>query len=484
MERIEKAAAFVSGLKGWRLYLGAFIAGAIMPLSLAPTYFVLVMALSFTSLIWMIDGISSNKRPLKRGFAIGWWFGFGFHLTGLYWIGFAFLVDAEQFAWAIPFAVTVMPAGLALFSAGAVALACRFWTEGTSRIVMFALCWMTAEWLRGNILTGFPWNLPGYTWMGFLPIAQLGAVIGIYGLSLLTVFLCALPASLITRSSGEVSFHIAGAKKLALAIGALAILTAGGAWRIGAQDLPAVEGVSLRLIQANIPQKEKWKEENRYQNFNLYLEMTGTVAPGAPEPTHIIWPESAVPIFLSTNPAARAEIAGVLKPSQVLLTGAVRYEQIEKSGALTNKLYNSFHLIDSDGAIQATYDKYHLVPFGEYLPLSALLSKIGLRKLTQGVGAYAPGLGPDNLPVPGAGPVAPLICYEAIFPGRMKRATDRPGSSMSPMMHGMRTPLARGNIWPRPRCAPLSKACQWCALQTQVFQPLSTPTDVLRRECP
>jgi apolipoprotein N-acyltransferase len=351
-----------------------------------------------------------------------------YHISGLYWIGFAFLVDAEAYAWAMPFAITLMPAGLALFAALAVSAAHHFWMNGPVRAITLATFWLLAEWLRGTILTGFPWNLPGYTWIGFLPMAQSASILGIYGLSLFTVLLCAWPAALCDFATSKFA---EGKSKLYGSIALVALLSFTSIWgaaRLGPLEKNGVEGVTLRVIQANIPQKEKWKPENRADIFSLYLQMSAYSGPNsrAPKPTHIIWPESAVPIYLTNRDDALASIAEVLQPSQTLLTGAVRYESVSGpdgpdggTGGASNRYFNSFHVISGDGEVLSTYDKFHLVPFGEYLPLTSVLSKIGLRKLTQGATGYSAGPGPRLVEVPGAGNALPLICYEAIFPGHM-----------------------------------------------------------------
>ncbi|TNE37079.1 MAG: apolipoprotein N-acyltransferase [Alphaproteobacteria bacterium] len=419
MERLTALYHDVSQMRGRRRMFLAFVLGAIMPLALAPVYFVPVLFISFTGLVWLMDGLGWGPKVWRQAAALGWAFGFGFHLTGLYWVGFAFLVDAESFAWAIPFAVTLMPAGLALFFAAALVLAHRFWSEGPERVWTLALSLLLFEWLRGHILTGFPWNLIGYAWMDFLPIAQIGSLIGIYGLTLLSVALFAAPAALISGQSARARLDRQGVFFALAHLGLFVVIAAGGALHMGKLQRDGVEGVTLRLAQASIPQKEKWADEYRYRNFDLYLEMTRADAGPGNRPTHIIWPESAVPLFLANNEAARKEIGEALQPGQILLTGAVRFDRVEEDGLLVSKVYNSFHTLNSDGAITGTYDKFHLVPFGEYLPLASLLSRFGLKKLTEGLGAYSAGPGPQKVAAPGTGQVMPLICYEAIFPGRM-----------------------------------------------------------------
>lgn len=418
LDGLAKLAHAVANLGGRTRALCAFGLGAVQTLALAPLHFLPAMVISFTGLVWLLDGAARVERPLRAALWIGWWFGFGYHLFGLYWIGFAFLVDAAAFAWMIPFAVTLMPAGLALFTSLAAALALKMWTQDGTRVLALVFAWGLTEWLRGHVLTGFPWNLAAYVWAGHLSVAQSASVLGAYGLTLVTVAAGACLAALVPMRSAKPSLT---KWDWGLPLGALVLISAlsvGGSVRLAGDQRAVVPGVTLRLVQPSVPQKEKWKPENRTDILATYLAMSAAppADPTSAEITLLIWPESALPTYLNAHPEVLAAIADMLGSEQHLLTGAARYE-FGPDGK--PRFYNSAHLISPAGEIIATYDKYHLVPFGEYLPLEPLLSGLGLKKLTAGAGGFTAGPGPQAMVVPGAGAMMPLICYEAIFPGRM-----------------------------------------------------------------
>lgn len=412
----------------WQRWALAFFAGAFTVFGFAPFDFFPVLLVSFTCLVWQIDGAVDTPKPIRTAAVIGWWFGFGYHLAGIYWIGFAFLVDADTFAWMIPFVAVLMPGGLALFTAlfGGLARVLFDHVPGPSRIVGFAVLWMLMEWLRGHILTGFPWNLVGYTWASVQPVAQSVSLFGIYGLSLLTLLLAASPAALTARKKSTAGVDLSGTAPLLASLGVIALLGVWGGVRLQAASDDNVDGVTLRIVQPSIPQREKWKPENRSAIFQEYLQLTE----GSDDITHVIWPESAIPFLIDRQPAALEAIGGSLTPGKVLLTGAARMDVSEGRDGGGNQIgdtpayFNSVHVINSTGAIRETYDKYHLVPFGEYLPLGSLLRRLGLTPVVASVGGFSKGPGPRLLDVPGAGQVIPLICYEAIFPGRISRTID------------------------------------------------------------
>lgn len=405
----------------WQRWALAFFTGALAALGFAPFDFVPVLLVSFTCLVWQIDGAADTVKPLRTAAVIGWWFGFGYHVAGIYWIGFAFLVDPDAYAWMIPFVAVLMPGGLALFTALFAALARALFDRvpGPARVIGFAVLWMLLEWLRGHILTGFPWNLAGYSWASVLPVAQSVSLFGIYGLSLLTLVLATAPAALIAKKDRTAHPDLRGLAPLLTGLGIIAALGIWGTIRLAGASDDTVEGVTLRIVQPSIPQREKWKPENRRAILQDYLQMTQE--PG--EVSHVIWPESAIPFFIDRGPAVLEAIGQSLMPGKVLLTGAARMQAAQDGveGSDERAFFNAVHMINSTGAIQATYDKYHLVPFGEYLPLASLLRRLGLTPLVQSAGGYSAGPGPRLLDVPGAGRVMPLVCYEVIFPGQISQ---------------------------------------------------------------
>ncbi len=420
--------AFIAGWLGAgprsRAFITAFTAGAGASLALAPFHFVPILLVSFTLLIWLLDGVRTiaGWRGLRAAAAIGWWFGFGFFLSGLYWVGFALTVDAESFGHFIPVAVLALPAGLAVFCAIATMLAKPGWSQGPARILLLALCWSGSEWLRGHIFTGFPWNLIGYTWSAdfapLLAVMQSASVIGVYGLGLITVALAALPAVLADGKLRTRPVLI----PLLCGVALLTGMAAYGFARLAQIEPGDVAGVRLRIVQPNIAQAAKWQPEQRAAIFRTLIDLSATPSPLPP--THIIWPEAATPFFLLQSEAALAQMARLVPATGAVITGAPRMGSATRAN--DPSIHNSVLVVDGDGGVPAYYDKAHLVPFGEYLPFPEIFAAVGLKKLTVDLGSFASGPGPQTLIAPGLPPFSPLICYEAIFPGGVVDAGNRP----------------------------------------------------------
>jgi apolipoprotein N-acyltransferase len=484
--------------RGWRRVLTAFLAGAASTLAMAPINLWPVMFLTFPPLVWLLDGLRPTVAPLpgkvgwgdvrdciSGAFAIGWCFGFGYFLAGLYWIGSAFLVDAKTFGWLLPFAVTLLPAYLAVFTGLGLVAARLLWTPSRFRVLTLAATLSSAEWLRGHMFTGFPWNAFGYALTTPLPLAECVAIFGIWGLTFVAVAVFASPALLADVRRRSLA-------PLAMAGCALALLAAYGAVRLASNPTEMVDGVRLRIMQPNIPQDERFSYAAKAQIMNRYVLMSqqadarvpppysysrpwgrgslaglppsytpplsnpptqagegrvreaGEAGEGAGMPavpgrdgsvgdpsglhgvTHLIWPESAFPFFLAREPDALSVIAGMLGPDTTLITGAARPAG-PTPGQGVKHAYNSVYVIDHSGSILANYDKLHLVPFGEYLPFQDLLERAGLTQLTNVPGGFLPGTQRRKIAVPGAPDMLPLICYEAIFPAEAVPPGERPG---------------------------------------------------------
>ena len=384
----------------WR-WLTAFALGAFADLGMAPFFLFPAYLLAFAGLFALVTGVAAQPRPVQAAAVTGWWFGFGFFFAGLFWIGEAFLVQAELFAIYMPFAVTLLPAGLGLF----LALACGLWAwigrRGIAGALLFAVLLFAAEWLRGNILTGFPWNLAAHIWGGWPSAMQGAAMLGTYGLSLVTILSASLiGALLVVRSTRARAVATGGA--LLLLSGSIAY----GGVRLAGLEQEAIADVRIRIVQPAIDLRDKWNPEKRPEIFDIFRELT---AMEGNAPTHVIWPESAVPFRLDLAEGARLKL-----DQAVLITGQQR--AVGPEGG-PYEFFNSV-MIMADGQVDpAIYDKTHLVPFGEYLPFRPILSAIGLRQLVQTRGAFTPGADRRVLSPPGAPPVLPLICYEIIFPG-------------------------------------------------------------------
>lgn len=407
-------AEFVRALTGWRRFLFAFATGLLSALSFAPFGLFPFLLIAFAILVLLIDGAQARPNPVGNAAFAGWSFGFGHFLAGLYWMAYAFLVDPSAHAWQIPFVLTLLPGGLAIFPAAVCAAAAALWRKGFARIFIFAIAYALAEWLRGHILTGFPWNLPAYGWAASLAVLQSTSAIGAYGLSLLTVLFGASLAAL-GECRGKAFVLPAAMTGLFLAI------WVGGALRLSEEPAAFVPGVHLRLVQPDVPQDEKYLPQYRVRNWSRLVDLS--LAKSGPAPTHIVWPEAAPPFLLARVPDALAGIANLTAHGTVLMTGAVR--ALPRAGA-PPRFFNSFYVFGAGGKLLDVYDKFHLVPFGEYLPLAPLLERLGISKLVDSPGSFTPGDGPRSYAVPGAPSMAPLICYEVIFPHAVV-GTARPG---------------------------------------------------------
>ena len=411
---LERIGDFVRTATGWRRAAIAFVSGALSALAFAPFDIFPLLLFAIAVFILLLDGAEETKRPLLSAAWVGWCWGFGQFLVGLYWVAYAFLVDAANHAWQIPFVETLLPGGLALFFAAAAAAAQYFWRPGASRIFVFAIAYGVAEWLRGHVFTGFPWNLPAYAWGAAPGVLQSAALFGSYALSLLTVLFGASLAQFCARDAR-------GWQLPAAMTTLFALLWLGGEARLALVYPGNVPGVELRLVQPDVPQNEKYVRHYRMRNWRRLVEPS--LAPAKTPPTIVIWPEAAPPFLLTRAPGALEVIAYLTGTNRVLMTGAVRgYAMPDGSVRYANSLY----IFGPDGVLSSTYDKFHLVPFGEYMPLADLFERFGITKLVDGPEGFARGDGPHTFRVPNAPPVGPLICYEIIFPGAVT-TEPRPG---------------------------------------------------------
>lgn len=412
--RLLAALRGLQAAEGRRRLVAAFVAGALAALGQAPLYLWPLLFVAFPVLVFLMDSLRGAR--LSTGFAVGWAFGLGYFLAGMHWIGFPFLVDPDRDAWLLPFAIVLFPSGLALFWGGAGALAQRFWGDGPARVLVLAVSLGLFEWLRSHVLTGLPWNLIGYAWGGSVAMIQSASVWGIQGLSLVTLAAAAVPAAMLRRDGAPVRHAAVGP--------GLAVLVVAGLWifglvRVPSAPVPLARDVTLRLVQPNVPQSEKWKRDLLDRNWRRLVELTS--APGLATRSVVIWPEAAPPFpVLSTDGALEA--MGLLLPDSVtLLTGTQRIEHGSE-----RRYYNSMVAVGGSGRVEATYDKSHLVPFGEYLPLYGIMSALGITELTGRQGGFTPGPGVRTLRVGQVPAFGVLICYEIIFPGAVVEPGVRP----------------------------------------------------------
>jgi apolipoprotein N-acyltransferase len=463
---MKLVAARVRSLRGWRRRGAALAAGAASVLAMPPSFAWPVLWATLPVLVWLIDGVSlgemspgapipapgavsvaeGREQPVPRARAvqrwyerppiaaaeIGWWFGFGYFVPGLFWVGEAFLVEAQTFAPLMPFAVTLLPAYLALYWGAAAGLAACLWRYHPHRVLWLALTLSAAEWVRGHALSGFPWNTLGYALTYPLPLMQSAAVLGIYGLTLITILIFALPPVLWSERTAATASRARPATALALALAPLAVLVLAGEMRLALAPQARVPGIKLRIVQPSVPQREKWRPENQERIFVDHLTLSATDPSGTTDGlagvTHVIWPEAAMPFLPLDHPEARASIGRALPQGTFLITGALRADPAPPGALRPRRVFNSILVFGAQGSLVASYDKVHLVPFGEYLPLQPLLEAIGLRQLTRLRGGFDVGEAPRPLlNIPRLPPAAPLICYEAIFAAAVVEGSERPG---------------------------------------------------------
>ncbi len=359
--------------------------------------------------------LADRSGGMKGGFWVGWLAGFAYFFIGCWWVAEAFLVNPAQ-AWMAPFAASLLPAGMGLFWGLATMAYRRFRPAGARRVLLFAALFALMEWTRGHVLTGFPWNPAGAGWAAGSAMSQFASVAGVYGLGLITVAAVSAVAPLIDAGPRRPRLVAAG-----LGVLALAGLFAFGAVRLSSarsSDTPTL----VRLVQADIPQDYKWSPEAYQAILGRYLELTSRPVQSGGLPDVVIWPEGALPTTandLFASPDAQA-VAAALRTGQTLLAGLSRGEA-DPTAETGARYYNSLFALHDEGAtglrIDAVYDKHRLVPFGEYLPMGALMSKIGVRSLVHVPADFSAGPTPAPISLAGAPPAQPLICYEALYPG-------------------------------------------------------------------
>ena len=412
---------------GWKRAATALVAGVVSSLAMAPFNAWPVLFLTFPVMVWLIDGAGGGRmHGLPAAAMAGWWFGLGYFVPGLYWIGYAFLVDAPTFAWLMPFAVLGLPAYLALFPAFGFGLARLIWSKDGSRVIALAASLTASEWLRGHVLTGFPWNAFGYALTNPLALAQVASLIGLWGLTFLSVAIFASPAVLIDGNSRGRRPWVAPVMAL-LALVAMGIF---GAVRLSLQPTTTVANVKLRIMQPNLQQDVRFNYAAKAEVMRKYLTLSdrasGPQSTGVRDASILIWPESAFPFFLTREADAMAQIDDLLPRGTILITGSVRAPDLPPGTRIT-RAYNSIYAIDHDGSVLSIYDKLHLVPFGEFLPFQDWMEKLGFVQLTKVQGGFIPGTARRAMEIPNAPRALPLICYEAIFPDDVAARGDRPG---------------------------------------------------------
>jgi apolipoprotein N-acyltransferase len=402
-------------LPPWQARTSLFAAGAASALAMPPVNAWPLMALGFGYALLRLEAAPVR---LRTQFADGWLFGAGYFAVSLHWIAFAFLVEAETYLWMMPFMLAALALGMALYW-GIAAVAARLVArEGLPLALAFAASLGIAEWLRGVLFTGFPWAAPGLAADGMGAVAQAASLVGMTGLTLMIALWAMLPAVLLAHRRWRLSAMFL----LAL----LPAFWAFGAWREMLPEPPPAAGVKVRIVQPDIPQGEKWTSENARPIFDRLMALSRTGADGSDLSgiSIVVWPESALPFLVDESAEAAREIAALLGEEQSLAMGAIRRDPKGVKGA---SFHNSLLVFSGDGAVSAHYDKWRLVPGGEFLPFEWLLEPLGFRRVVTVPGSFAAGGGPGTGRFPGAPDAAALICYEAVFPDFLYPRGRRPG---------------------------------------------------------
>ncbi|MGI9392174.1 MAG: apolipoprotein N-acyltransferase [Parvibaculales bacterium] len=393
------------------LYWGAllcFLLGGLLVFCYAPFYHFALLFLLFPCFFFLI-----RHRQWGAAFFYGWAFAFGQFLFGWYWLGSAILIEGDKFLWVLPLAIIGLPAGMALIPAAAMAGFGLFSNSSPQgRVLSFVFFWSLGEFLRGNLFGGFPWNLLGQTAFAYLPLAQSAALWGIYGLSVMIAFIIMGPiwaglASSFLRKS------LCGAAYLVFCIA----LIGGGFYRLLEHPKGEASYIGLRLIQPAISQRDKWNPNLRAHHIEKIMSLSQKEFSLKTTQNYIIWPEVALPLFIQDTPHLSRRIADSLPQNTSLLMGALRY----RSSGGGRELLNSLILLEPSGQVKTIYDKNHLVPFGEVLPLQALWARIGLKPLAAALSPFTKGVTPPLYKPLNAPPFSVLICYEAIFPNEIRR---------------------------------------------------------------
>ncbi len=402
------------GLYALCLGLGFLLSRAFVPMDIFPVIFI-----CFPLMVALVDRSASKINA----FLLGWWCGFGFFSAGLVWVGHSFTQQDHVPVILAPFATLMLASTMALYVGLIFLVAKALWPRSPLnplRIVIFASAWIGMEILRSTLFTGFPWHIISAVWANWLPILQMSYYLGVFGLGFLTVLMATVPIILLdqTRLRNRVFTGLLAAT----------IIMAGtlvGLMRLYNNETHFHLETNLRLIQANVQQYEKWKSHLIDGHFDKHLRLSraGDQEGRAQGIKLLIWPEASVQSDSFDREASieRWRISKLLEFGAFAIVGAPRYQQTPDG----INYYNSLFALNRKADLYARYDKHHLIPFGEYMPLQSFFGLIGLDSLATSV-PFSSGLGPQTIQLPGIPSFSPLICYEVIFPSAAIDFTQRP----------------------------------------------------------
>ncbi len=394
-------------------FVAAFAAGLCSAFAFAPFHFFVAAIISISAFYLLIE--KKTKTP-KQAFYLGLAYGYGYFLSGVYWISISLLVDAAQFGWLIPFALTLIPGFLAIFFAAPAALFKIIEKEFSpkfsyQKILIFSLLWLAFEALRSVVFTGFPWNLIGYSLLFSTYAIQLSSVFSIYGLSFFVTIAC-LTATLFIKPSKHDKIFIVTIIFLIISNFIFGYL------RIKNTTLIENENLQMRLVQGNIKQDLKWNPQEKYHGFLKHIVISSAVE--NKNLKAVIWSETAVPYVINDHPDLLDLLKQAIPQDAILITGGLNIEY-DASRLEIKNIWNGVFAISHAGIID-NYDKHHLVPFGEYIPFAKYLPF--LQSIAGGSG-FNEGNGPKTITTPHFS-FSPLICYEVIFAGEIIDKNNRP----------------------------------------------------------
>jgi apolipoprotein N-acyltransferase len=399
------------------LLLGALAACGFQPWGIWP----LTLA-AFAGLMWLI----ADTRRMRSALALGWWFGVGHFCVGLNWIATAFTFQAAMPAWLGWIAVFLLSLYLAVYPAMAAGIAWKYGRRHPLALVLwFAAAWIATEWLRATMFTGFAWNPAGVALLDAGGLAAVSKFVGTYGLSGVAMLAAGAWFLLFRR-------HYKSAAALALPIAAAALAL----WPAVATE-PASTQPRIRIVQPNIGQQDKWREGFADDILQRLGELS---VAGTNEPRLLLWPEAAVtepledgrrhPLAQNEVSRTREQVRSLLAPGDLLLAGGITVRSAD--GMRASSATNSVFAMDASGRTLGRYDKAHLVPYGEYLPMRPLLSALGLSRLAPGNLEFDPGPGPRTLDLPIVGKAGFQLCYEIVFSGEVVDRENRPNFLFNP----------------------------------------------------
>jgi apolipoprotein N-acyltransferase len=397
----------------------ALLAGLLAALAQPPWGFMPGL-LGYGLLFRLIDRRGGPAR-WRSAFALGWLAGFAYFAVSIHWLAEPFQVDAEAQGWMAPFAVALVAMFLALFWGAAAGVYRALASRQPQRVFLFAAALALAEWLRGHILTGFPWDLPGETWRAGSAPSQIAALVGAYGLTWITLAIAASPFVAFEGPRGRL-------------IGVGAVVAVAALYAFGTARLAGASHVDprlpwIRVVQADVRQESKYDARLFTSIVNRYVALTAR--PSVRLPDIVIWPEGAVPAamedYLAPQTWTEDAIAGAIAPSQTLILGGYRFGNSTTGAPVTYNSLAVLRKLDGELQVAAFYDKFRLVPFGEFMPVDSLATRWGIKQFVHVGDGFTPGPRPRPVALSGLPTMQPLICYESLFPGFTREGAEITG---------------------------------------------------------